>query len=490
MPSFAIALQVGSKVTSADSTYSLCPQEYTGRYGTYITIRAGSKIAINVSSDMMEGNTGLSTPQWIATVVIMLLGFGCSSNKDVSLSETVKFEPAWDVDVPAPMESDSVSRVFHFLWDQSIPLGGHVHRTDPDSQDALQIIDRLLKSARSISDYRGDSLKCLGITNSIMPIDCKSSLSRSFFAGGVSRLDQGVEYILDGLTNGTFKGAALITDLITTTSYGTGATALLPYLTDPTLKAYYKAGKIDVALIGVRMDYWGVHSGTCQALPGPLGCWFNETQNRYHPLVRTVKRPIYVLLMGWRTKEGGRRKNPVHNMATAFFNSLTALEFEAKHETFALGYQDEFTWRLDKKGSQPVSLDQEHGYYCKASRTYPFFGEFSDTTTMVSSVHLVDDKEIINQNKSESDSTRINLGLNCEELLKRIRQNDCADIRSSPPRVEVRIKNKHNDVWDEWSSDKDSSSLTIGLNGFIKGLRPDYYKRIVTPKLNLQECRN
>ena len=485
MPNFAVTVQSGSQVTSADSSNSLGSQKCTIRCETYVTIRTETEILTHTASDIMGRISDLHILQWIAVV---LLVFGCSRSPEEDYwTEEVTFKPDWDVNLPTPVESDSVPHVFHLLWDQSIPIGGHVHRSDPDSQGALQDIHRLLKNARLTSDYGGGeaSLKCLGITNSVQAIDCDTPLSRSFFAGGDSRLDQGVKYIVDGLTSGMFRGAALITDLITTTSYGNGATALVPALRDPTLRAYYKAGKIDAALIGVRMNYWGVHSGTCGTLSGPLGCWFHEERG-YERLENVVKRPIYILIMGWRLREGGRKNNSIDDIATTLAESITDLE--VKHETFSLDSTSKFKWSEDKDKYQPVKIDN-NSYYCMADEITSLSGEFSDSTVIPISVDTIDDRGIIELSKGNS--AKITLKLDCGDLLKKIRENDCTDLRSKPPKGRVKIENKEVDYWDDWSSLKHSSNLTLGLAGLIeRGLYPDYYRTIIEPKLNLRDCKN
>ena len=435
----------------------------------------------------------------LVTVVVFQVGRTPSSDReeDGPLEVTVGIEPVWeDSGLLGSIDRDSVSHVFHLLWDQSIPMGGYVHRTDPDSQGTLNKIHNLLKSARLTTDYRGGgaSLKCLGITDSITSIDCESSLSRGFFVGGESRLDQGVEYVIEGLKSGTLKGAALVTDLITTTNYGIGATALLPYFKDPTLTAYYNSGEIDIALVGIRIDYWGVHSGTCQTLSGPLGCWFHEGQQRYQFLGGVVKRPIYVLIMGRRPKGNDNREhNPVHSMTTEFAESIAALGLEVKRTTVTLGplgTQTDFEWLPHEgPGFQPVGLDPNDGYYCKDNGTHRLPGRFTDNLIKINSVDTVDVKRIITVSRDDNDAARINLELDCKVLREEFRRESagvCDD--SSAPKVAGKIEYRMAADWHKWSSIEDHSSLTLGLVQFIEGIHPSYYQSIIIPAPELREC--
>lgn len=438
----------------------------------------------------------------LVTVTGLFFLIGCDPSSgiedDIPLKVAVEIAPVWeDSELLESIESDSVPHVFHLLWDQSIPMGGYVHRTNPDSQDTLQKIHDLLKSARLTTDYGGGeaSLKCLGITNSITSIDCESPLSRGFFVGGESRLDEGIQYVIEGLKSGAFKGAALVTDLITTTNYGIGATALLPYFKNPTIRAYYNAGELDIALLGIRIDYWGVHSGTCRTLPGPMGCWFHEGQQRYQSLGRVVKRPIYVLIIGRRGDSRDRENNPVHNLATEFAESIADLGLDVKHTTVTLGplgSQTDFDWfpygfSDTETGFQPVGLDPEHGYYCKDNGTYSLTGRFSDSLVTIISAETVDARGIVSVSR-EDDAAQINLELNCKVLREKIREDRVGVCNETS--IKVRVKYKGAADWVEWSSVEHSSSLTLGLEQFIEGIYPSYYQSTIVPAPKLQECES
>ena len=201
-------------------------------------------------------------------LVFFLFFNGCLNQEDTSptqtsgvdsLQITVEVTPVWsDAVLTDSPDINSVAQVFQLLWDRSIPIGGYVHSTNPDSQFALQRIHESLMSSRLTSDYGGreSSLECMVITDLLSPVDCNSRLSRDFFDGGQSRMDQAIEYLVSGLKSGTIMGAALITDMMTTSDFGIGATALLPHFKDPLLRGLFNEGAIHVAILGIRIPYW------------------------------------------------------------------------------------------------------------------------------------------------------------------------------------------------------------------------------------------
>ncbi|MCY4225804.1 MAG: hypothetical protein OXF06_13350, partial [Bacteroidetes bacterium] len=111
-------------------------------------------------------------PNVLAGLIITfaVIQTGCEPQTVVAfLDVQASLQPQWGEDsATETIDADTVMHEFHLLWDQSIPMGGYIHRTDPDSQGTLKSINDFLKSARLTTDYGGDesSLKCLGVTNS------------------------------------------------------------------------------------------------------------------------------------------------------------------------------------------------------------------------------------------------------------------------------------------------------------------------------------
>ena len=425
------------------------------------------------------------------TVTVLIFGFGCSppTPPPEPLEVQVEIKPQWDNSEGETVDPDSITHEFHLLWDQSIPMGGYVHRTDPDSQAALKSINDLLKSIRLTTAYGGgeSSLKCLGITDSIMSVDCNHAMSRDFFGGNNSRLDQGIEYAIEGIRSGAFKGAALVSDLIATTDYVTGAVALLPNLNNSVTTAYYNSGKIDVALVGIRIDYWGVHAGVCKMISGPLGCEFDDFRDRYRPLDDVIKRPIYILVMGRRPEGKTQEETPVDKMVSAFVETARSQGMEVKNEILTqgpLGNRAVFQWYPSAPtGYQSVNLSEE-GYSCKDNEIYSLKGRFGDSLLSIIEIEVQGFESIFTVSTDRDNAHQLNLEINCKTLRKKFREL----CNTKPNKFVGRVKHKGERIWAEWSSNLHSSDKTPGLEQFVSGIRPSHYEVIIEPAPPLSAC--
>jgi len=432
-----------------------------------------------------------------SVIIFSLVQSGCEPPTPVPfVNDEAIVQPQWEDDtVSETVDPDSITHEFHLLWDQSIPMGGYIHRTDPDSQGTLKLINDFLKSARLTTDYGGDesSLICLGVTDSIMSVECDPIMSQDFFDGSNSRLDQGIEYIVEGLIDGSIKGAAFVSDLIATTVYGTGPPALLPYLRSSALRAHLNSGKMDMALLGTRINYWGVHRGPCQTLSGSLGCWYDESQRRYKPLDQILKSPVYILILGLRPEEKSREDNPVFKMAAELVQSMTAHGMEVKHEMITQGSLDnpaQFQWYpFAETGYQAIDLTN-HGYYCKDNETHRVRGRFLDPQISISEITMHGSLDstvtaIIDSN----DPQLVHLEINCEILRKKIRDEQPKLCRDTSNRLVGRLHSQVQNDWAEWSSVSHTSHLTMGLEPFIDGIRPSHYEATIESVPPLNACK-
>ncbi len=412
------------------------------------------------------------------------------------LKRQAEIKPQWgasEIEIIAP---DSITHEFQILWDQSIPMGGYVHRTDPDSQSTLNLINHSLKSARLKTAYGGreSSLSCLGVTYSITSVNCDSGMLRDFFYGNESRLDQGIEYVIEGLKSGKFKGAALVSDLIATTRDVTGPLALLPYLSNSVMNAHYNSGKIDMAIIGIRMDYWGVQKGPCQMIQGPLGCEFNDFEDRYQLLNTRVKRPFYVLIMGWRLEGQTSENNSVNNMISWFAKDLEAMGLEIEYENLTQGQlesRNSFFWypaREDNTttGYEIVGLNED-GYYCKDNDAHSLVGGFSDSLISIMNIELSGFENLFRASMSEINSAQVNLEVNCKTLNQEKKSQELCD---NPSKLMGRIEYQGQSDWADWSSILHESNLTPGIDPFINGLRPSHYQAVIDPAPPLDNCKS
>lgn len=425
--------------------------------------------------------TGL-VPVVISIIIFPGCGGESSSEEETQeLTRDITIEPVWEGADTVSVE-DSVSEVFHLLWDQSIPMGGYVHKTDPDSQFILQRIQELLLSARLISNYGGNetALECLGVKEELVPIACDRRLSRDFFDGRESRIDQAIKH----LTQNNMRGAALITDFMTTTEYGIGATALLPYFRDTKLRASFNQANIHLAILGIRIPYWGVQEGGCLASEGALGCWFDEGQQRYRILEGVANRPIYVLIIG-RSVEGDRRKNnSVTMIAEELSRSLVDLGFDVKSDAITAAptkNTSNITWKPDLKEDAFKSVRlSKAGFYCKERGTHPVKGELRDSSFLfsVGKISLSPKDTLVAEddiNKSDGEEQRegLRLDLDCGKI-----RDTCKDKSTLSALITVELDSdgmSHETDWSAWSSIEHDAHSTLYLSQFIEGLRPSHY---------------
>ncbi len=444
----------------------------------------------------------LSILAWITVTCLTSCNYSTPSLPQSLVSE-VNIQPVWHEEVDSPNLIPQNSTDFYLFWDRSIPMGGYLHPTHPDSQFILSKVQELIKNERLESDYGSDpNLKCMGITNLITSIDCDDNIlrTRGFFNGGESQINKGIELVLSGLMSGDIKGAALITDLMTTTDYGLGATGLLPYFRDPLLANYFNHGKIHFGILRVRLNYWGVHSGSCQADSGPVGCWFHEGQQRYVMLDDAVQRPIYVLIFGRSLGIDDRKTNSINTIAMGLKESLNSLGFDAEYEPITLGglgLKANFLWNSSGEGYQPVVLDPNKGYSCLEGGSHIISGEFEDSLIQIQEfpLDIFDGLGAFSQ-LMKVGGNGIQLRIDCEFLRRKIRDegavsssdsskvcNNDGVVRQDLSEVSARILHDPQSlsVWDMWSSLEHSPDLTLYLKGFIEGLQPGHHVATISP---------
>ncbi len=446
----------------------------------------------------------------ILAIVISQPSNGQSNDRPVeSYAQEVAVQSVWENDFYgqiAPLESQD----FYLLWDVSIPMGGYIHESNRSLSVALAKIQELLKNGILNSDYGRTTIQCMGIKDTIDPLekcDDNQLRDRDFFLGLDSDVGLGIELMIDSLKTGKMMGAVLITDLMATTEYGTGATALLPYFNDEELMAYFTDGKIYMGILGIAPDYWGLKKGPCATKSGPLGCWFNEGLQEWVPLNQTVKRPIYVLVMGRHLEGEDKHSNSVNTIIEEIYESLRDLGYEVKLERVtqgALGLQTQLKWHnpsTEGRGRPPINLDSDNGFSCNNRNVHTLSSEFDDRQIRVDEIDdtgIINGLETFDQVRKE-DEHGIKLDLNCENVLNLIRKERRCRGDEDPDRpcnctidsvfkpdlsritAKVSYQSENGMGWGKWSSIQHSDSLTLYLADFIDGLHPDHYNAMISP---------
>ena len=447
------------------------------------------------------------------SVLIVYSQVGCNGEKgehqrggEIVASEPqiktaeVSIEPIWE-GIKGMQIADQRfdSQDFHLFWDRSIPMGGYIHRTERDSQFTLQRIHEVFFDAHYLTDdYRGGEITCKGVSDIILTFDCDSRLSREFFNGGDSRLGKVIEDVTESLLNGNLKSAALVTDLTATTGNVSGAHTLLPYF-DP-LRTYFNEGMIHAAVLGIRMDYWGVHAGACRTVRGSLGCWYHEGEKIYKRLRQVVKRPIYVLIMGVNLDQDTSDDNSVSKIAHELQRLVVESGGDVKSEVItlgALGHQTDLDWNsLDGyRGTPPIELDIERGYSCNDRKIFDLNAKFSEGAISIdeNSIEKFDSLNTFTRLRKDGENG-ISLRLDCESVSDQIRQdrqrdegdkicNDRGMVKSIFSLVTAKISYEGSSFtdWSAWSSVSHRADATLFLSNFIQGLRPSYYLASISP---------
>ncbi len=443
----------------------------------------------------------------------------CSSSQesvnegdDDILACEVRVEPAWEDErdlLGAITSQNQDSTSFYLFWDRSSPMGGYIHGMEADSQSALQNINQSVLDARLRSDYLNSRLECTGIGNPQETIGCDSvdKRSRDFFGGGQSPIDEAIKSVVDSLRSGSVTGAVLISDMMATTENGEiGINVLRQSLRD--IEPYFNEGGIHMAILGIRLHYWGVQKEKCQPTQDPWECWYDEVGKRWVPLGSVVKRPVYVFVLGRNTKEDhSSRDNPVRTMTTQLQSILVDSGFDVKSEIVTLGELalsevDSVFWSPQHEAgkSQPIYMvDGGYGYYCKVAddkKTYALRAEFAERDPVsideISGVRR--DSLGLFTDLPELDENGIRLDLDCGSVRKHFDQrsdDNCHDGRVKHNLglfSEVTLKLRHTgesrmEDWSMWSSSylTHGDTLTFGLDGFIKDLRPTHYQAVISP---------
>ena len=443
------------------------------------------------------------------TLVIVI---GCNDpSEEPSQNETdtaptkvvqVDLQPVWDA-ATSPTTHDIDSESFYLFWDRSIPIGGYIHQTNQDDRFNLQRIHESLLNAHLLSNNKHGEVQCRAITDLISPFDCDTRLlSRNFFDGTDSRLDKAVDSVIEALTSGSLSLATLITDLVVTAESGNqtviGAHLLRQYFNQPAIRGAFNEGKLHVAILGIKTNYWGVQAGVCRNLQGSLGCWYDEGDRRYKRLNDVAQRPIYVLILGRNTS--GTDDNLVNKFTQKIHELLSDHGFDAiQYElitTGALRTPADFEWNpIDVgRGRPPVDLDPQRGYSCNEDKPHMLKANFIDSGVSIDEIvaqNFGRDHPEISIQKYENHEMSIRLDCKSvrDEIDKdRSRQNTekiCTQEETvNPSLTSVQVKLRYDqpsDDWSAWSSRDQRVDATPFLTEFIESIRPSYYLATISP---------
>ncbi len=463
-------------------------------------------------------------PNLVVSILAVLVStalFNCDGSIEVSspdnevISRGVDITPVWE-DATDSSEFRTIRNPgasdFYLLLDRSIPMGGYIHKDNKDSSYLFVDMQDEIESAIKSSDYESSEIKCVEITDEIRSPECWSNtdlMIRKAFGGNSSRIDRAIQLVFDSLKDGSITGVALISDLMSTTESGRGGRATNLLSSFKPFERDFNESKIHMAVVGIRPQYWGVHSETCPVPPDSLtGCWFHEGRERYYALNEVVSRPIYVLLIGRSLKKGdNRRENPINVIMKKLEEAFDIRDFGVvKSELLThgtLGGQTSLDFSIPKndRGHKLINYVQDRGCTCtgnddKHILTATF--NASEISIVSESIELADSLGCFPQRRPEIEKNGmvLNLDCACTRSLRPKRSCErenvhCDDnngiIRSELSRLTMMLEHSPDD-WEDWSARVERSDATYYLANLIKGLRPSHYRATISPVLPLACC--
>ena len=409
-----------------------------------------------------------------------------ANDSDATLQATVV--PQWTDASPSEKPTISIDRQqIDILLDLSIPMGGYMH-TDLDTVSLLPDIFRNLSNLLK-ADYGvgGALIACKGVSNTTTQFDCLSVMRRAMFSGSKSHIDVAISDAIHRLNAGEIEAAALVSDLFVTADDVYGPVALLSLIRDPALLSGYNSGEIHLSLLGVRLNYWGVHARNCDAT-NSLGCWYHEGERRYKQLTARVKRPLYILTIGRSREDENNVREVVSALKAAILTMDANIEVRVDHLTQGSGGLpadidwDDIDWANDNDRYSVLYYEDTDSYSCDGDVDIPLDGWFADNSWQpISSGLAVDQGQSsitwLTASVAESaNRNRLAVGINCAAV------RSVCEARQEPPQGVLSFRMiRETDDWHAWSSVQERPDRTLHLTEFISSLRPDHYEAAVSP---------
>lgn len=432
-----------------------------------------------------------------AVVVLLLLVSILPSGGDAESLDTLRIpcriEPAWETAAAAPSgaaEGDGAPEILVYL-DTSHPMGGYLAPTGVDGEPSFRSVAQLVPG-HLVGRFSG-SLRWVGVDTTLRTLDSDLRLTRGLFTGSETRLDLALAEIVESIESGRAEVAVLITDLVST-SGPEGAMGAVEPIQRWNRSVGVRRGHYDLGILAARAEYWGVDSSSCTG-PGSLGCWFSEHANRYVPMTRAVRRPLYFLFFG-RSTDGERAPEGmgrVEEAGRSLEAALGELGFDTRWELVTAasrGTPGTMVCSVALAEVDPAAGDSQYALY----RTGDGFHECRRDESVRLSCCVVEGSgeaascsggawEIGQAEATWPEVTVHPAGDGLDSVI------DCSALRRSPPETPLLFENVVASAafspvasWRDWSasSDETEDSLdgTLQMDLFVETvrLRPDAYR--------------
>ena len=447
---------------------------------------------------------------WIA-LVLLVLGIlvalyisacrvgGCKSHRLETLWTNAHVRPEWN-DSPAPSDvivPDVQPEQARIYLDLSSPMGGYIPPY-PDSVSLLREISQNIET-QLLVHYGGIgiSLQWIGVAEGLRPLGGLPRFKRDQFRGGESNLGLALEQIVSDLHSRRADVGVLVSDLMATAAGG--PVDLLPRLRK-WLSEDVRSGQFDLALVGAKLDYWGISDRSCRADP-PMGCWFHETDERYVPLDSTVNRPVYFLMFGRRIEGSqtltamiGEIDNAIDELLQRSSNSRRESESEIFTASI-VDFETEIEWRPDKD-QYALFVSGESGQYqcpgagrlrCRADGKVRLLGKFQAESGDGRRGFVGESIRLLTHPSSvgASEALTAEIGQSAPFLVT----IDCSMIRRDRLAFAVTLEAKAKIIedlenrWNSWSSIQERADKTFNLLPLVNNLRSQHSYQIKADSL-------
>ena len=418
-------------------------------------------IAIGVLSS--QGcNNGDSGCSWTALV-----------NADSTFTSDLDMIPKWDIEGEMALSLPKLPvEQIDIMLDASVPMQGYLHE-DPENTHFREIVTQLITEL----DRKFGSVDvrpvCTRVDESLKPIP-NCDVRQVNLDGATSRINAAIDSVVARLKSGRIESAALVTDLMGAAGYGHTPVALMSSLR--TLLPEMNDGSVKLALMGIRLNYWGVHNRSCRGA-GTLGCWLHEGDIQWVPLREAVQRPLYVLLF-----ERTEAESNLPQIAESLESSIHRLDsaIEVYTENFTEIPQQTIRWYNNyQEENEDVGYDVfydscEDTYLCDEDVKFALTGDFMrDKEFNLEKLILASESDslvwITGKTLPTRDSLRVTV--------------DCSMVRELPSDSLLQkmltlqaTRTRDLDAWSSWASTEERANSTIDLHHFVEDLRPDFYE--------------
>ena len=419
-------------------------------------------IVIGVSTQSCnDSNSGCS---WTALV-----------NADNTFTSDLDMIPKWDIEGEMALSLPKLPvEQIDIMLDASVPMEGYVHE-EPENTHFHEIVTQLITEL-DLKFGSGDVRPvCTRVDDSLKPIP-NCDVRQVNLDGASSRINAAIDSVVARLKSGRIESAALVTDLMGAAGYGHTPVALMSSLR--TLLPEMNDGSVKLALMGIRLNYWGVRIRSCRG-SGTLGCWLHEGNRQWVPLRESVQRPLYVLLFE-RTEAESNLPQIVESLESSIHSLDSAIEVYT--ENFTEIPQQKITWHNNyEEENEDVRYDIfydscEDTYLCDEDVEFVLMGSLDSLT--VDSMNFNPEKLIL---ASESDSL-VWISGNTSPTTNSLRVTvDCSMVRELPSdsllqKMLTLQATRNLDAWSSWASTEERANSTIDLHHFVESLRPDFYE--------------